>query len=301
MCPTLVVKRGSAFLDDDNFTSDARLKYLPPNVREEWKPANDFRLKNMTAEDFGVQPPKISKIHRDRRRNAPRGRADPSRNRLPEPVLLSRFSLHDELALFVRAGLTPFEALQTATVNPAKYLGMEKSLGTIEKGKLADLVLLDANPLENIGNTRKIAAVVMNGRYLPKETLEQNAERSAAKSNKVIMAETPEQLIQRQVEAYNRHDLEEFLASYSSNVQILKFPTGEVLMDGLETLRANYGEWLSEGSTIRAEIVSRVVKDNFVIDKERISGMVENKTIEAVAIYEVRKHLIVRVWFILEQ
>ena len=83
------------------------------------------------------------------------------------------FALHDELALFVQAGLSPMEALQTATVNPAKYLGLSASLGTIEKDKLADLVLLDANPLDNISNTKKISTVIVNGRYLPKEKLQE--------------------------------------------------------------------------------------------------------------------------------
>jgi hypothetical protein len=80
--------------------------------------------------------------------------------------------LHDELALFVQAGLSPFEALKTATVNPAKFMRREKDLGTIEKGKLADLVLLDANPLADISNTRKINAVVVGGRYLSREFLD---------------------------------------------------------------------------------------------------------------------------------
>ena len=80
--------------------------------------------------------------------------------------------LHDELALFVKAGLSPFEALKTATVNPAKFMRREKDLGTIETGKLADLVLLDANPLADISNTRKINSVVANGRYLSREFLE---------------------------------------------------------------------------------------------------------------------------------
>lgn len=82
------------------------------------------------------------------------------------------FSVHDELELFVRAGFTPLEALQTATLNPARYLGLSGSLGTIEQGKLADLILLEANPLESVGNTRKIAAVVADGRYLPREFLQ---------------------------------------------------------------------------------------------------------------------------------
>jgi imidazolonepropionase-like amidohydrolase len=83
------------------------------------------------------------------------------------PYVFPGFSLHDELALLVQAGLTPAEALRTATINPAKYFDMEKSLGTVEKGKMADLVLLDANPLTDINNTRKIAAVISGGRYLP--------------------------------------------------------------------------------------------------------------------------------------
>jgi imidazolonepropionase-like amidohydrolase len=75
------------------------------------------------------------------------------------------FSLHQELQRFVAAGFTPLEALQTATLNPARFFGMEGQLGTVEKGKLADLVLLTANPLEDIANTEKIAGVFVNGRY----------------------------------------------------------------------------------------------------------------------------------------
>ena len=82
------------------------------------------------------------------------------------------FSVHDELELFVEAGMTPLEALQTATLNPARYLNRTQSLGTVDKGKLADLVLLDANPLEKIGNTRKIAGVVVNGKYLKRAVIE---------------------------------------------------------------------------------------------------------------------------------
>jgi imidazolonepropionase-like amidohydrolase len=82
------------------------------------------------------------------------------------------FSLHEELALFVRAGLTPMQALQTATLNPAKFLDRLADLGTVERGKLADLVLLDANPLDDIANTRKIRAVVLAGRYLDRAALD---------------------------------------------------------------------------------------------------------------------------------
>jgi len=76
------------------------------------------------------------------------------------------------LQQFVAAGFTPMSALQTATLNPAKFLGKERELGTIAKGKWADLALLDANPLDNIANTQKIAAVIVNGRYRSRAELD---------------------------------------------------------------------------------------------------------------------------------
>jgi imidazolonepropionase-like amidohydrolase len=82
------------------------------------------------------------------------------------------FSLHQELELFVKAGLTPMEALQTATLNPAKFLGRTGDMGTVEEGKLADLVLLDANPLDDIRNTQKISGVVLGGRYFSRADLD---------------------------------------------------------------------------------------------------------------------------------
>ncbi len=92
------------------------------------------------------------------------------------------FSLHEELEYFVRAGFTPLEALQTATRNPAQFLG-RRDMGTVRKGNVADLVLLDAKPLADIANTRKIRAVVLNGRYLSRGDLDnllQQAELAAA-------------------------------------------------------------------------------------------------------------------------
>jgi imidazolonepropionase-like amidohydrolase len=93
------------------------------------------------------------------------------------------FSLHDELALLVNAGFTKLEALQSATIAPARFMDREKDLGTIEPGKFADMVLLEANPLDDINHTRKIAAVVLDGRYFSKGAL-QELLASAARSVK---------------------------------------------------------------------------------------------------------------------
>ena len=82
----------------------------------------------------------------------------------PQAFVYPGFSLHDELELLVRSGLTPLEALRAATYNPAEFLGALDSLGTVTQGKVADLVLLDADPLADVRNTRRISAVIANGR-----------------------------------------------------------------------------------------------------------------------------------------
>jgi hypothetical protein len=81
-------------------------------------------------------------------------------------------AVHDEMAEMMKAGLTPMQALQTATKNAADYLGKSDSLGTVEKGKMADLVILDSNPLDSISNTEKISAVVLNGNLLDRKMLD---------------------------------------------------------------------------------------------------------------------------------
>ncbi len=108
----------------------------------------------------------------------------------PGVYIMPGFSLHDELANFVEAGFTPMESLQTATSNPAKFLGMESSYGSVETGKIADLVLLAANPLEDIRNTRKITAVIANGRLFNRAALDRILKQveSAAKTSRSASA-----------------------------------------------------------------------------------------------------------------
>jgi imidazolonepropionase-like amidohydrolase len=91
----------------------------------------------------------------------------------PEWFLVQGFSIHDELETFVKCGLTPWAALQTATINPATYLSFDKRLGTIEQGKQANLILLDKNPLEDIRNTRSIHAVFTGKKMYEKQQLQE--------------------------------------------------------------------------------------------------------------------------------
>lgn len=86
--------------------------------------------------------------------------------------LVAGFCVHDELATMVRGGMTPLAALQTATLNPARYLGLQETLGSVTPGHGADLVLLDANPVADITNVRRIRAVVISGRLLDRNALD---------------------------------------------------------------------------------------------------------------------------------
>jgi hypothetical protein len=179
--PTLSVFQRSNS-NPNSLANDERLKYIPMTEREEWK-RFITRLQKRTPEQNAQRRLQMySKLIQGMRRAGVEFMAGTD---LGNEYLYPGFSLHDELVLLVQAGLTPMEALQAATRNPAKFLGRLDSLGTIEKGKIADLVLLDANPLENISNTQRINAVVVNGRYLPKEALQRMLAEAEAAANKV--------------------------------------------------------------------------------------------------------------------
>lgn len=167
--PTLTRRRARAFADDSRFTNDARLKYIPLSWREEWE--ENRITTNLATEDW-VNLKRVLQKHLELVGSMRRAGVELlAGTDSGYPYCFPGFSLHDELALLIKAGLTPMEALQAATRNPAKYLGLLDSLGTVEKGKMADLVLLEANPLQDIGNTQKIAAVVVGGRLILQASL----------------------------------------------------------------------------------------------------------------------------------
>jgi imidazolonepropionase-like amidohydrolase len=173
-CPTLVWERGGNLIDVTDFAKDGRAKYVPASWKNKtWKRFTEEILQGYGADDISVRKKFIERelevVQLLHKAGVPflAGTDTP-----PGVYVFPGFSLHEELQRFVAAGFTPLEALQTATLNAARFEGMEEQLGTIEKGKLADLVLLSANPLEDISNTQKIAAVIVNGHYYSGKDLE---------------------------------------------------------------------------------------------------------------------------------
>jgi imidazolonepropionase-like amidohydrolase len=171
-CPTLVVQRFAFAYDPERMPRDRRLAYIPAAWRKRWAPESWMYTKSFTAEDRAgthrLYQTLLELVGTMRRE----GVDLLAGTDLQTPYNFPGFSLHDELALLVEGGLTPLEALQTATINPARFLHRLDTLGTVERGKLADLVVLAANPLEDIHNTQKIAGVVVGGRYLPEAELQ---------------------------------------------------------------------------------------------------------------------------------
>jgi imidazolonepropionase-like amidohydrolase len=170
--PTLIFSQSYRPLSPQDLGQDVPLQYVPAATRQRWEERRKRYVESAPPETFTLT-----------RRVAEKSLAlAAALHRAGVPLLagtdsfdgfdISGFSLHQELALLVQAGLRPTEALQTATTNPAKFLGREHDAGTVEVGKMADLVLLDANPLEDIRNTRKIRGVVLHGRFFDRVALD---------------------------------------------------------------------------------------------------------------------------------
>lgn len=171
-CPTLVTMRNMASLDDAAVTSDPRQKFMPRQIRQSWKPANDGRTAGKSAEDYELDRRIFRKDLEIIAAMKKAGVEFLAGTDTANPFTFPGFSLHDELDLLVQAGLTPADALRAATIDPARFLHDEAANGSVAASKNADLVLLDANPLDSIKNTQRIAAVVVRGRYLDRAELD---------------------------------------------------------------------------------------------------------------------------------
>jgi imidazolonepropionase-like amidohydrolase len=185
-CPTLTVHRMFARLTEPSFTEDARVRYTPSLIKNvAWKQTlawvepiaqNAADQRRLFAKTLDI----VGQMHRA---GVPILAGTDTSN----PYCMAGFSLHDELELLVEAGLSPLEAIRSATIEPARYMNQEGSQGEVKPAQRADLLILDGNPLEDIRRTREIRAVVLNGQYLDRTSLDamlEKAEKSASVGKK---------------------------------------------------------------------------------------------------------------------
>jgi Amidohydrolase family len=172
--PTHLTRRMEAFADDPTFRRDSRSKYIPKARGKAWNEDADGMVKEdpspegrKAMKDFYTKGLEITGMARKAGVKVMLGTDS------VDSYVFPGFAVHDELQELMKAGLSPAEALKAATWNGAEFLGRTSDSGSVETGKLADLILLDANPLSDIRNTEKIVAVVLNGRYIDRSALDE--------------------------------------------------------------------------------------------------------------------------------
>ncbi|MCG2462173.1 amidohydrolase family protein [Flavobacteriaceae bacterium F89] len=185
-----------------------------------------------------------------------------------------------ELKAMQKSGMSNWEIIQASTINGAKIFNDENEFGTVSIGKKANLILLDANPTEDIENLTKINTIINKGIVFKPNTL---------------IKDSPTDLAQRQLNAYNFRSIDAFLEPYAEDVEVYSFPN-KLLYKGKETMRKQYSDMFENTPNLHCELKERIVQGNIVIDKERVR--IGNKIIEAVALYHIENNKIKKVYFI---
>jgi len=186
----------------------------------------------------------------------------------------------NELIAMRKSGMNNWQIIQASTINGAKVTNKESEFGTVRVGKKANLILLNANPIDSIENISKIFRVINKGVVFNPDTL---------------IEETPIALAQRQLNAYNCRKIDAFLEPYADDVEIYTYPD-KLIMKGKEEMRKNYSKKFDDTPNLHCELLGRIVQGNVVIDKERVQFT--DKIVEAVAIYHIENNKIKKVYFI---
>jgi len=185
-----------------------------------------------------------------------------------------------ELLSMQEAGLSNWDLLVYSTLNPARGFGKGDRLGSIKVGKQADMVLLSQNPLLELEHLEDIELVIKAGEVLPVDS---------------ILLETPEQIVQRQVNAYNARDIDAFLDTYAEDVEVYN-EQGELSMKGHEQMWSTYEPMFERVTNLYCDIQNRITINNKVIDREHVRF--NDRYSDVVAIYDVVDGKIAKVRFI---
>lgn len=288
LCPTLVVHSGyiKTFTQEHNFSERELIRSDPEQL------SSLFDVKHISEKKI-VEGYKASYLS-----NKPRFKTEDSISLVNLKKLvdagvriaagtdagnigtLHATSFLNELNAMKSSGMSNWQVIQSATLNPAFILGKEKESGSIAVGKKADMILLNANPLDDLDNLQQINLVINKGFVISPDTL---------------IKETALALVDRQLNAYNQRNLEAFLEPYADDVEIYDFPNS-LSVKGKADMRKQY-TFLSKVPNLHCEIKQRIIQGNTIIDKESVTGF-GSKPIEATAIYQIENNKIKKVFFI---
>ncbi len=291
ICPTLIVADGydNAFAQKNQYTlydlvnsnpqqigSITDLKHLPDSILTA-KYKNHFRSKavmNSSAHQDSVRMANLKKM-------SDAGVTIVAGTDAGNIGTQHASSFFSELIAMQKSGMNNWQIIISATINSSKMFDKEKTEGSIAIGKKANAILLNANPVEDLENLKKIDFVINRGFVIDPDTL---------------IKETPLALVQRQLNAYNVGNINAFLEPYADDVELYDFP-GKLLGKGKNYMRLNYAKMFNKLPDLHCEVKERIIQGNTIIDKEKISGT-GNDIFEATAIYEIENNKIRRVYFV---
>jgi imidazolonepropionase-like amidohydrolase len=182
-CPTLVAMRKWLPPDEARRLLERdEVRFMPSELLKHWSPWRGYRLGRFGPEEFELV---------ERARQVYRALVSALRKAgagvlvgtdTPSPLVLPGFSVHEELQNLVDAGFTPLEALEAATRAPAEYFGQKERFGVVATGARADLLLLEANPLQDVANVKQLAGVFVRGQWISKARIDSMLAELAANS-----------------------------------------------------------------------------------------------------------------------
>ncbi|MBW2524788.1 MAG: amidohydrolase family protein [Deltaproteobacteria bacterium] len=279
--PTLAVYEGySEVLGQDVRLSDIERRYGDPQAVDSWRdfavvpsatPEREIAERRVALEKkMPVQRKNLGKVFRS-------GVTIAAGTDAGNIGTLHGAALHRELELMAEAGMSPSAVLVAATKNAAQVFSKTPSFGTIEKGKIADLLVVDADPLTDVRHLQRIHRVVKGGIVLePRQILPPN----------------PAYVVQAQVDAYNSRNVDEFVSLYAPDAVVTEQPIGKEIAAGHTAIKAVYGKLFEANSELHCEVLQRITIGSTVVDHELVTGIAGRPHVRAMARYEVADGLI---------
>ncbi len=186
-----------------------------------------------------------------------------------------------ELAAMQQSGMSMWEILQSSTINGARAINKADVFGSIEKGKRADLVLLNKNPLDSIANWKKIDWVINKGNVWKPDS---------------VFKLSPLEVVERQALAYNAHNLHFYLQTMHDSIQVYDVPSQKLRTEGIDSIKARY-DFLHSSPNLYCRILNRIVVEDMIIDHEEVFFEGADKPYYAIAMYYVKEGRIRKMFF----